>query len=63
MSAAHPAFRRLWLWPLLIAAVSAFGLVCALLADGVWDLAGAASLAIPALLSLALLWIFNRRHG
>jgi len=39
---------RVWGWPAAFAVLSAFGLVAALVDDGVWDLAGWIALAIPA---------------
>ena len=62
MSDSVGLFRRLWLWPLVIAVASAFGLVCALVADDLWDLAGALCLGLPAAISM---WIAvkSRRGG
>jgi hypothetical protein len=45
----HSSFA-IWRWPLLIGAASCFGLVAALLADGVLDAVAAAALSIPAVL-------------
>jgi len=45
----HSPFM-IWRWPLLIGAASGFGLVAALVADGVLDAVAAASLAIPVFL-------------
>ena len=60
MSTAVGRFRRLWLWPFVIACASAFGLVCALVADDLWDLAGALCLGLPAVISL---WILAKSYG
>lgn len=42
-------FMRLWGAPILLAALTIAGLVCALVGDGVWDLASAVALGIPVL--------------
>lgn len=42
---------RLWTWPILLGAASAFGLVAALLADGWWDMLSTAALAMPLLVA------------
>ncbi|ELX08614.1 hypothetical protein Jab_2c06690 [Janthinobacterium sp. HH01] len=42
-------FMRLWGAPILLAVLTIAGLVCALVGDGVWDLASAVALAIPVL--------------
>lgn len=47
-------FQRLWLGPLGLAVLSLFGLVAALLGDGVWNIAGYLSLLAPALIGLTL---------
>ena len=52
------AGRPIWRWPTLIGLASAFGLVCALLADGAWDVAGAGSLAVPGVVALWLIGKF-----
>jgi hypothetical protein len=51
-SAARPrhGLVEIWRWPLLIGAASGFGLVAALVADGILDAVAAAALAIPAVL-------------
>ena len=59
MSAAVGRFRRLWLWPVAIACATAFGLVCALVADDFWDLAGALCLGVPSALSL---WVVAKSY-
>jgi hypothetical protein len=43
------SFRHLWGMPLLLGAVTVFGLVVGLLEDGVWDVVAAAALALPVL--------------
>ena len=50
--------RHIWRWPVLIGIASTFGLVCALLADGGWDMAGAGSLAVPGVIALWLIGKF-----
>ena len=45
------SFRQVWLWPVVIALLSAAGLVSALLGDGVWDAVSWIALAPPNLLS------------
>ena len=52
------SLRRLWAWPVVLGAGTGFGLVCALVADGSWDVAGAVCLTVPAVLSL---WLTARR--
>jgi hypothetical protein len=52
----HSSFV-IWRWPLLIGAASGFGLVAALVADGVLDAVSAASLAIPVVL---VCWFYLR---
>ncbi|SDF78602.1 hypothetical protein SAMN05428966_12210 [Massilia sp. PDC64] len=43
------SFRHLWGMPLLLGAVTVFGLVVGLLEDGAWDVVAAAALALPVL--------------
>jgi hypothetical protein len=38
---------RIWGWPIVLGAVSAFGLMSALLADGVWDVLSWLTLGAP----------------
>ena len=52
------AVRRLWAWPAAVGFGIGFGLVCALVADGSWDVAGALCLAGPAAFCL---WLTARR--
>ena len=52
------ALRRLWAWPAVLGLGIGFGLVCALVADGSWDVAGALCLAGPAAFCL---WLTARR--
>ena len=61
MSAGEGPFKRLWLWPLVIACATAYGLVCALVADDAWDIIGAICLSIPALISIWLLAKASRK--
>ena len=58
MSSASSSPARLWLWPAILGLVTGFGLVCALVADGPWNVAGAGCLAAPSLLSLSLIGRF-----
>ncbi|HEY4204452.1 MAG TPA: hypothetical protein VGM35_05490 [Xanthobacteraceae bacterium] len=43
----HMSMRRIFRIPALLAVVTAFGLVAALLGDGVWDGASWFALAVP----------------
>lgn len=52
------ALRRLWTWPLVLGVGTTFGLVCALVADGTWDLAGAFCLGAPGAFCL---WLTAKR--
>jgi hypothetical protein len=47
-------------WPLLVAVASGFGLVAALVADGMWDALAALSLFVPAALTV---WFWLRARG
>lgn len=38
---------RLWGWPIALGAITAVGLVSALLADGLWDLVSWLALGLP----------------
>ena len=50
--------RRLWAWPTALGAGTSFGLVCALVADGSWDVTGALFLAAPGAFCL---WLTTKR--
>ena len=52
------AVRRLWAWPTALGGGISFGLVCALVADGSWDVTGALCLAAPGAFCL---WLTARR--
>ena len=41
------SITRIFLWPAIIALIAAFGLVSALLGDGIWDAASWIALALP----------------
>ncbi|MGB3063809.1 hypothetical protein ACR78Z_02395 [Sphingobacterium thalpophilum] len=43
-------FWRLWGIPILLAILSLFGLIAALLGDGLWDLLGWIALSVPLIL-------------
>jgi len=43
------SFWHLWGWPLLLAALTGFGLIVGLLGDGWWDTISAAALGVPVL--------------
>jgi len=47
---ARKTFLGLWGMPILLASLSIFGLVAALLGDGIWNLLGWSSLSVPLLL-------------
>jgi hypothetical protein len=47
MSALRALAGPIWRRPALLALLSLFGLIAALLADGVWDLLSWAALAVP----------------
>ncbi|MCT2563633.1 hypothetical protein [Chryseobacterium herbae] len=40
-------FLKLWGMPLLLAFLSLFGLIAALLGDGIWDVLGWLTLSVP----------------
>lgn len=57
ISSTRQSFQRIFRIPALLAAVTAFGLVAALLGDGVWDGASWFALAIPlAVTGYCVLW-------
>ena len=47
--------KRLWLWPVILGALTLSGLLIALIRAGPWDWLGAVCIAIPAILSIRLL--------
>ncbi|USX11664.1 hypothetical protein NHH88_18335 [Oxalobacteraceae bacterium OTU3CAMAD1] len=57
MSGASP-FLRMWGAPIVLAILTAVGLVSALLGDGVWDYVSAVALGVPA---VACAWYGLRR--
>lgn len=58
MSQAGTGWQHIWWWPVLIGGATAFGLACALLADGAYDFAGAGALAVPGVVALWLIGKF-----
>ncbi|MGX1104368.1 MULTISPECIES: hypothetical protein [Bradyrhizobium] len=58
MPAARRSIAQIFLAPVLIFAVIAFGLVSALLGDGIWDQASWLALAVP--LVVIAFYIFRR---
>ncbi|MGF1612202.1 MAG: hypothetical protein ACFCUQ_22605 [Kiloniellales bacterium] len=53
VEAAGPlTLRRIFAWPLLLALLSAVGLLSALLGDGVWDLLSWVALGLPLVVML-----------
>lgn len=50
------AGQRLWFWPIVIALVSAAGLVAGLVGDGAWDWFSWAALGLPVAVSLWFGW-------
>jgi len=47
MANANRSIARIFGWPAIIALVAAFGLISALLGDGIWDAASWVALALP----------------
>lgn len=47
MRAWHALVGPIWRWPTLLALLSLFGLLAALLADGLWDLLSWLALSVP----------------
>jgi hypothetical protein len=47
MAHANRSIARIFGWPAIIALVAAFGLISALLGDGIWDAASWVALALP----------------
>lgn len=47
--------KRLWLWPVILGALTLFGLLVALIRAGPWDWLGAVCIVIPAILAIRLI--------
>ena len=47
--------KRLWLWPVMLGALTLFGLLVALIRAGPWDWIGAVCIVIPAILAIRLI--------
>ena len=47
--------KRLWLWPVMLGALTLFGLLVALIRAGPWDWLGAVCIVIPAILAIRLI--------
>jgi hypothetical protein len=47
MANASRSIARIFRWPAIIALIAAFGLISALLGDGIWDAASWVALALP----------------
>ena len=47
--------KRLWLWPVILGALTLSGLLVELIRAGPWDGTGAVCLVIPAVLSIRLI--------
>ena len=47
--------KRLWLWPVILGALTLSGLLVALIRAGLWDWLGAVCIAIPAILAIRLI--------
>jgi hypothetical protein len=58
MAAARRSITQIFLAPAVISAVIAFGLVSALLGDGIWDQASWLALAVP--LVVIAFYVFRR---
>lgn len=58
MAAARRSITQIFLAPAVISAVIAFGLVSALLGDGIWDQASWLALAVP--LVVIVYYVFRR---
>lgn len=56
MSHTSRSTRRIFVWPVLIAVLSALGLFAALLGDGGWDGLSWVGLGVPAWLAMRGLW-------
>lgn len=59
MSALRALAGPIWRWPTVLALLSLFGLIAALLADGVWDLSSWVALGVPV---AACAWYGLRRR-
>ena len=55
MKARLRTVKRLWLWPVMLGALTLSGLLVALIRAGPWDWLGAVCLAIPAIFSIRLI--------
>lgn len=55
---ARSPFLRMWGAPILLAVLTAIGLISALLGDGVWDYVSAVALGVP---TIACAWYGLRR--
>jgi len=54
----HASLRKVWTWPIVIAALSTLGLGAGLVSDGWGDVLAWLGLAVPAVISL---WALLRR--
>ncbi|MFT3813399.1 MAG: hypothetical protein QM740_08470 [Acidovorax sp.] len=61
MSSPHRTFRRVWAVPLLLAALTLFGLLAALLGTGIWH--GLSWLALLAPIAVGLRYSLRPRRG
>jgi hypothetical protein len=52
-------FINIWAWPIVLALLTAFGLLAALLGSGIWHCLAWAAMAIP-LLMIAYYWLINK---
>ena len=55
MKARLRTVKRLWLWPVMLGALTLSGLLIALIRAGPWDCLGAVCIAIPAMLAIRLI--------
>ena len=55
MKARWRTVKRLWLWPVILSALTLSGLLAALIRAGPWDGIGAVCIAIPAILVIRLI--------
>lgn len=56
---ARERIRRVWLWPATLFVLSGFGLVAALIGNGLWDAAGWLGLLAPV---AAIVWAWQTRR-